>query len=143
MTQPAPDADPLQTARDLQGALEATAKELSKLRATVRLGKKIVIGLAVSLVLDLILTPVIGVTALSAQDTSARLNATVTQLHATQVAACQAGNVTRAAEVQLWEHILALAPPKTPQQRKVGASFIAYVKRVFAPRNCQAIYKLR
>ena len=62
--------------------------------------------------------------------------ATVTQL-------CRAGNETRAQQITLWTHLVAIsAPPprETPAARarreELTREFLAYVRTVFAPRNC-------
>jgi hypothetical protein len=62
--------------------------------------------------------------------------ATVTQL-------CLTGNDFRAQQVTLWTHLVAIsAPPphQTPAQQRQRAAmiraFLAYVRTVFAPRDC-------
>ena len=62
--------------------------------------------------------------------------ATVTQL-------CVTGNEFRGQQVQLWGHIIAISapPPKeTPAQHRaraaLTAAFQAYVRKVFAARDC-------
>lgn len=66
---------------------------------------------------------------------------------ATVIQLCQAGNEFRAQQVTLWTHLVAIsAPPphQTPAQRRARQAFIsaflAYVRQVFAPRNCSARY---
>ena len=65
-----------------------------------------------------------------------RNRATVTQL-------CQAGNESRAQQITLWTHLVAIsAPPpgETAAQRArretLTRKFLAYVRTVFRPRNC-------
>lgn len=149
--------DPIQTAKALTDALEGMTKQLAAVKATVARGKRIIIGLAVSLVLDVALTVVVTLTAAQAHDTaaqahdaSARANATVTQLHAIQVSSCNAGNGTRAAEIQLWTHLAAVSTPpagSTPAQaakdRQAIAALLTYVRQVFKPRDCAKIYATR
>ena len=67
-----------------------------------------------------------------------RTAASVTQL-------CQAGNASRAQQVTLWDHFAAISKPpphQTPAQaaarRKAINGILAYIRHVFAPRNCQA-----
>jgi len=74
----------------------------------------------------------------AAEVSSARSTASVVQL-------CQLGNTARAQQVNLWDHIVTISQPpphETPAaERKRLAdirAFIAYVHRVFAPRNCAA-----
>lgn len=62
--------------------------------------------------------------------------ATVTQL-------CEAANESRAQQVTLWTHLIGIsAPPphQTAAQKaarvKLITGFLAYVRKVFAPRDC-------
>lgn len=64
---------------------------------------------------------------------------------ATTAQLCEAGNQSRAQQVTLWEHLVAVAQPpphETPAQERqrlaTARAFIAYVHKVFAPRNCSA-----
>ena len=65
-------------------------------------------------------------------------SASVTQL-------CQAGNESRAEQVSLWGYLVTISKPPPHETRaaararlKATRAFLAYVQRVFAPRNCQA-----
>jgi hypothetical protein len=56
---------------------------------------------------------------------------------------CQAGNESRAQQVTLWTRLVAISQPpphETAAERRQRAKtirvFIAYVRRLFAPRNC-------
>src|SRR5689334_7393606 len=67
---------------------------------------------------------------------------------ASVVQLCQAGNESRAQQVTLWTHLVAIsAPPphETAAQKAVREArvreFLAYVHHVFAPRNCAASFK--
>jgi hypothetical protein len=62
---------------------------------------------------------------------------------ASVVQLCQAGNESRAQQVTLWTHLVQVsAPPphQTAAQRKqrqaLTRQFLAYVRKVFAPRDC-------
>jgi hypothetical protein len=62
--------------------------------------------------------------------------ASVTQL-------CQSGNSFRADQVTLWTHLVAISTPSatlTPaqaaQRQALISAFLAYVRQVFAPRDC-------
>jgi hypothetical protein len=61
---------------------------------------------------------------------------------------CQSGNEARGQQVVLWTHLAAIsAPPprETPAQEKQRQAaltrFLAYIRHVFAPRNCTASLK--
>jgi hypothetical protein len=67
---------------------------------------------------------------------------------ASVVQLCQAGNESRAQQVTLWTHLVAIsAPPahETAAQKAVRETrvreFLGYVHHVFAPRNCTASFK--
>lgn len=67
---------------------------------------------------------------------------------ASVVQLCQAGNESRAQQVTLWTHLVQIsAPPphETAAQKRQRAAlvreFLAYVRRVFAPRDCAIRFK--
>jgi hypothetical protein len=137
--------DPQKTARDLQVALEGMTEQLAQVKTTVRRGKRVIAALVVSLIVDVALTVGVSVTAVQASNASNKANATVAQLHSTQISACRAGNQTRAKEVALWVHIASLPATsrRTPKEQKADEQLLAYIRHTFAPRNCSAVYKLR
>lgn len=80
----------------------------------------------------------------------ARVAATVQSEHQTEVYACTLANQTRTEELRLWRHIITITSPpphQTRSQRKARhaliSGFVSYLKHVFGPRNCAAIYRLR
>ena len=75
--------------------------------------------------------------------TAREVNA-VRRVQATAAQLCQAGNQARAQQVVLWSHLVVISKPpphETVQARnqrvRTTRDFLAYVHRVFAPRNCQ------
>ena len=67
---------------------------------------------------------------------------------ASVVQLCQAGNDSRAQQITLWTHLAVIsAPPphETPAQAErrlvLVRQLLAYVRKVFAPRNCTASFK--
>ena len=116
---------------------------------TLRRQLRLTIG---SLIADVILTlatVVATMVAFIALNGAQRNQATIAELHAGNVSACQLGNQTRAAEVALWEHVAAISKPQpgesAAQRRRraqVLAAFLTYVHKTFAPRDCAAIYRL-
>jgi hypothetical protein len=69
------------------------------------------------------------------------------QIHRSQVTACGIGNGNRAAQIRLWDHVIAIskAPPgETAAQRTARlaklAAFRAYVRTTFHPVDCTALY---
>ena len=64
---------------------------------------------------------------------------------ASVVQLCQAGNDSRAQQVTLWTHLIAISAPPPHQtaaqkaaREKLVTGFLAYVRKVFAPRDCTA-----
>lgn len=136
-------ADPLQTARDLQGALEAMTAQLTAVKATVRRSKRVIITLAVSLLLDIALTAGVTVATVQAGGASARASATVTQLHASNISACQQANTDRAQDIAIWNAFLdELAPPaaRTPAVTAKLAVINARIRVKDTPRDCARLY---
>ena len=125
--------------------LKAVNERLDSAEKAAKRSRRIIVGLVISLVLDVTLTIVVTFFAFQAHNASAQASATIAQLNATQIESCQAGNQTRAAEIQFWEHVYALADvSKAPaKQRKADNELIAYIRHVFSPRNCRALYKIR
>jgi hypothetical protein len=135
--------DPQQTARDLQAALEGMTRQLAAVRKTVRGNRRVIIALAVSLFLDVCLTVEVTVAAVQSGDASSRAAGTVTQLHASQVSACQLANVNRAQDIAIWDTFLAeLAPPaaRTPAVKAKLAVINAAIRVKDTPRDCTRLY---
>jgi hypothetical protein len=72
----------------------------------------------------------------AAEMASARSAASVVQL-------CRAGNEFRAQQVGLWDHIVTISQPpphetRAAERKRLATirAFVAYVHRVFAPRDC-------
>ena len=68
---------------------------------------------------------------------------------ASVVQLCQAGNDSRAQQVTLWTHLIAISAPlphetaaQKQQRAMIVRQFLAYVKSVFAPRNCTANFNV-
>jgi hypothetical protein len=67
---------------------------------------------------------------------------------ASVVQLCQAGNESRAQQVTLWTHLIEISQPpphetaaQKRQRQALIAGFLAYVRKVFAPRDCAARFK--
>lgn len=142
----APGPDPLAAARDLQRALEGMTVQLGAVKADVRRGKRLIVGLAVSLVLDVALTIGVTVAAVQSGDASRRAAATVTQLHASELSACRQANVNRVQDIAIWNQLLADLAPPPARTVKVRAE-LAVLSRLIAvkdtPRDCTSLYSTR
>lgn len=133
------------TAQGLTDALERMTGELQQVQVYGRRSRRIIVTLAISLILDVAVTIVVAIFAGQANSASTQASATLTQLHRTQIAACRIGNQGRAQEVALWEHIAAVGTTrKTPAKaRREDRALLAYIRKIFAPRDCAAIYRLK
>jgi hypothetical protein len=137
--------DPQKTARDLQRALEGMTEQLGQVKASLRRGKRVVAALVVSLILDVALTIGVSVAAFQANDASGKASATITQLHASNLAACRQANVIRVEDVAIWNKFLAdLAPPaaRTPKVAAELAGINKLIQVKDTPHDCSAVYKL-
>jgi hypothetical protein len=136
------DSEALATAKGLTGALEGMTAELGRLAAYGHRNRRMIWGLVVSIVLDLILTGFVAVAAIQAHDANTAAGAA----KASEMALCTAGNAARAQQVTLWTHLLSLppaagSPARTKAQQEEIAAFGAYVKSIFKPRDCARLGK--
>lgn len=146
------DPDPLATADRLAGALDSMTSELrtagARLTATEKYGRRnrYMIWLTfASIVLDVILTVllVFGYTAAEAADARAGANAAaITAQHGSLLASCESGNVSRAVQVALWDHVLAETATNLSLKTPAGRMLLAYIRAAFKPRDCPALYRL-
>lgn len=141
-------SDPLQTARDLQGALEGMTKQLAAVQKTVRRGKFVITALAVLLVLVVGLGVGVSITAIQASNASAKASTASTQIHASVITGCQVNNDAKVKQAGLWAFVIgALQPPasETAAQKAAGEKFLGrleqHVASAYKLRNCQAAYK--
>lgn len=149
MTEQTPGQNPLQAAlaavSDLADRVAKLTAEVVRLRTYGRHNRWFV-------VIDIVLTIGFAFATYVAVDASAaagRNGVTLTQLHASQVQGCLAGNQTRAQEILLWEHLARIASP-APHLTKAQiaankhevAELLAYIKMTFAPRQCRDLYRL-
>lgn len=127
--------DTVTTAQKLTGALNRMSGQLQEVNRYGRRSRRMILGLAASLALDVVLTGVIWVVAVQAGQANDRAD----RLHAAQVANCEIGNQSRHGNQQLWNYILRVAHPKTAQERQRLVQFRAQVRAVFAARDCSHV----
>lgn len=123
--------DPIATAQGLTTAVQALAGEVSQLRKYGRNNRRFV-------VVDIALTVLLsGVGALSVHAAQA-----ADQAQAAQLALCKLGNESRAEQLQIWTHVIALSAAgktQTAQQKETAAAFRVYLGQAVAPRDCARI----
>jgi hypothetical protein len=94
--------------------------------------RRYIVGLAVSIGLDVALSIVVIIVALVVSST----NDIAHQNREAQKASCLSGNDTRAASVQLWSYVLDTAERNNPANRAQIEDFRTYMKKAYAPRDC-------
>lgn len=73
-----------------------------------------------------------------ASDAAASARAVAIAVQANQRELCRVTNQENAKQILLWEYILHLTPPKTPEQQKLGQQFSAFLNQVFKSLPCPA-----
>lgn len=143
MTEQPYQPEAVAAAGKLSGSLDTMSRELRRLSEYGRNSRHMILALGVSLVLDLALTVIVAIFAVQAHDASdAATTATSTARHAyaSNKALCVASNTSRRQTIQVWVHLLDEAgPPKTAASRRFEDSFIAYLNKTYAPRNCSTL----
>jgi hypothetical protein len=125
--------DSIQRSDDLDRRLERSGS-IATLAETGRRNRRMIHLLWVAIVLDVLLSVALGVTALRASQVAAQAASLQQQQHT----ACLAANDARTAQRELWDYLLSLPPssPRTATQEAQLEQFRAYVNRVLAPRRC-------
>jgi hypothetical protein len=135
MAEPEADGapDPVAAALELNTTLQGLTKQFERLQRSEKWWRRIVIGLAVSLTLDVALTGGLGYNTL-------RQDATQSASHADLIAACQQANVNRSQDIAVWDDILTLPPGATAAQRARVADIAGKVRAKDRLRDCAALY---
>lgn len=160
MTSPPPPdrAQAVQTARTLAEALQGLGERLDAVRDDSEARDKALdkyghqnrrrIWLSYALIaVDVALSVLVGLFAWQAHEASTATS----QLRQASIVSCQNTNTARAESAQIWYHLFALslaskpAPAVTPQRaaenRREIEGLRAYIARVYAARDCRAIYR--
>lgn len=130
----------LAAAERLDKSMSDLTGEMRSLRAYGQRNRRMIWALAASLAIDVLLSFMLGFVAIQASNASQKAT------EATSVAAqnkqnakvtCEASNIARDAQVQLWTYVLDLsAPTATSAQKKQIADLRTYIHIVFAHRDC-------
>jgi hypothetical protein len=112
----------------------AGSADIDALVKSSRRNRTVIKWLAASLIFDLLLTLGLGVLAVETYRQEVQANSIAARAHDS----CVAANEGRAAQVQLWDYILALPPaaPPTPAQERQREQFRVYIGQTFAQRPC-------
>lgn len=96
--------------------------------------KRQVRWLAISLILDVLLTIGFGYTTIRANNAASKAESST---HAI-IRNCETSNEARANNKKLWDYIINLPPtqPPTSEQQKRIADFKKFIDMTFAPRDC-------
>jgi hypothetical protein len=138
-------SDAVSTAKGLRDSVESLADEVRGLAAAGRRSRVLIV------VVFVLIAAVIAAGAVAgfAIEQAASARADASAVHTSNLVACRAGNQSRAQQIALWDHVAAIStpPPHSTQaqiqkNKRVIAAFLAYVGRVFAPRDCQALYRV-
>lgn len=125
----------LYAATKLQESMEDLRTDLHKVERYGHRNRHYIVGLAVSIALDVVLSIVVIVIALAVSNTNGIAN----QNREAQKASCQSGNDTRQASTQLWNYILDASERNNPANRDQIEQFRAYMQKAYAPRDCDHI----
>lgn len=147
---PVSERDPIQTARNLTGALDGVRTELVTLNKRVgaaeklaRTLRRLTVGLFASHGVDLILTIVIAFVAVQARhaDGSALAAREVARVAAhDNKALCLSGNKSRAQQLGAWTYLITLARASPDRQQQINISkFEQRLRLIYAPRDCTHI----
>lgn len=143
MTDGTPDREALDTAQDLTAALGKMAAEVKRLRTYGRHNRKFIFF---DIALTVLLT-VFGYLSVHAVNQASGARQIAAAEHANLVAACRAGNQTRAEQVTLWTHLAQVSTPppratkaQRAKDRQKIAALLRYIHKTFAAKDCAAVY---
>jgi hypothetical protein len=130
-----PEQDPAVTAADgLAASLTAMAEQLGKLGKRQGRQRRLVIGLAVSICLDLLITAGLGYN-------TVRQNSVQDRIHASEITQCQLANGARAQDIAIWNRLLQV-PASAPAAQKAEVAELKHLVGVKdKPRDCAAAFR--
>ena len=136
-----PDArDPVAAAEELTVTLRDLTAQFARLQRSEKWWRRVIIGLAVSFLLDLGVTAGLGWNTIRQDDIQAEQAATQAESHANLIKACRLANADRTRDVAFFRSILTLPPGATARQRAIVAADMAKVRAKDKLRDCAALY---
>lgn len=139
--------------RRLEEVQKASEERDEALSTYGRRNRILIIAAIIGFLLDVIATSVAFVAYVDTRDALSRVErngATLTQIHQSNVSACETGNARAVKQKQALDAILVAGPARpgeTKTQRQAVKALLdrdrALVAQGWKPRNCQQIYELR
>jgi hypothetical protein len=118
---------------ELRRVTDELGPAVANLRRYGHTNRRLIYGLLLSLVFDVCLT--VGVWHVA--DNAGRATSKANDAQLFERASCQAGNQSRALQIQLWTATLGpVQPGETAHQRQEAARFLALVRSTYQPRKC-------
>lgn len=131
----------IEAATRLNESVTELKEEIHSLQAYGRRNRHFIIGLGISLAFDLLLSVVVIIVAIQANNARDRADAN----HQYQVDTCNSNNASRQTSRDLWNYVLDAAAKnpanETPERKKQIQDFRAYMENSYAPRDCSKVGK--
>lgn len=117
-------------------AMATLSNDIRTLKLGFIRGRHVTRFIGMTLLADLIISAVLGITIVVAKNDSDKTAALTRQNAANAITSCKTSNVTRADEVKLWSHLIASLPAATSVDKAFEEEFLTFVQTTFAPRSC-------
>lgn len=117
--------------------IEPLRKALDRYKWAMRIG-----GAVLVILIGVIIT--LGIVAVSQHEQDVQLSRQSAAQQQDTANLCEIGNTFREGEQGIWDRLFVIsysAKPPTPQDRKLGEEFLAYVAQVDRLHNCSALVK--
>lgn len=123
----------------LQESMADLKDELYSLRKYGKRNRHYIVGLAISLIFDVLLTGVVVIIAINTSAATDLANAN----RQAQIDTCNSGNAARKTTRDLWNYVLDASAKdpqnQTPERTKRIADFRTYMENSYAARDCADI----
>jgi hypothetical protein len=131
----------VEAARILVASMDSLGGEMGALRRYGQRNRRLIWGLAVSLLLDVLLSVAVFFVAVQATEASNRATLATSEAalnRQSQLNSCEAANQARAVSIQLWNYVLDLSEKNNPapdKQMQID-QFRSYIQDAYSPRDC-------
>jgi hypothetical protein len=120
-------------AAELTATFKAMTAQMARLSRRGKRDRRLILGLVVSITLDLALTAGLAWNTVRQNDVQA-------SSHASDIRQCQLANAARAQDIAIWNRALQVPPGATAAQKALVADLERLVRVKDAPRDCTAAY---